>query len=283
MKNYGLASVAEFLDDFVVYRNLVPMDPGLPSLDALRGALDLTESVTPRKSEPDYGRVMVQLLKQARALDAPGAEIKRLVYVGDTRLNDGTAFANACRAGGWPGIAFIGSEKGDAPQVEIVEQDGQTLYLANRWSMLADFDAYCAENGFPLDAETAVILDLDKTTVGARGRNDHVINTARVAAVRRTVGDLLGNAFDPVSFQEAYDLLNQTQFHPFTTDNRRSLMGLKPGEKGAVSTSLKDGGDQIEYEEQDPRIHRIWLQEMKNNNVVPQMEKWVPTPADAAE
>jgi hypothetical protein len=166
---------------------------------------------------------MVQLLKQARALSAPGTEIARLVYVGDTRLNDGTAFVNACRAGGWPGIAFIGAEKGELPRIEIVEQDGQTLFLANRWSVLADFDVYCAENGFPLDAQTAVILDLDKTTLGARGRNDHVINTARVAAVRRTVGDLLGDAFDPASFQEAYDLLNQTEFHPFTTDNQDYL------------------------------------------------------------
>ena len=30
----------------------------------------------------------------------------------------------------------------------------------------------------------------------------------------------------------------------------------KPGEKGAVSPSIKEGGDQIEYEDQDPRIHR---------------------------
>ena len=34
--------------------------------------------------------------------------------------------------------------------------------------------------------------------------------------------------------------------YPFTTANRRSLLGIKPGEKGAVSTSLKDGGDQID-------------------------------------
>lgn len=223
MKNYGPASVAEFLDDFVVYRNLVPMDVRLPSLDALRGTLDLPEGVTPRKSDPDYGRVMVHLLQQARALSAPGTEIARLVYVGDTRLNDGTAFVNACRAGGWPGIAFIGAEKGGAPQVEVAEQDGQTLYLANRWSLLADFDAYCHAHGFPPDERTAVILDLDKTTLGARGRNDHVINAARVAAVRRTVGDLLGDAFDADSFQEAYNLLNRTEFHPFTTDNQDYL------------------------------------------------------------
>ena len=68
--------------------------------------------------------------------------------------------------------------------------------------------------------------------------------------------------------------------YPFTTENRRSLIGLKPGENGAVSTSLKDGGDQIEYPDQDPRIHRMWLAAMKKNGAPPRMDKWVPTPKD---
>lgn len=223
MKNYGLASVADFMGDMIVYRNLAAMDARLPGLDALRGVVGIPDNVTPRKSELDYGRVMVHLLREARALDAPGVALARLVYVGDTRLNDGTAFVNACRAGSWPGIAFIGAEKGAAPQVEVVAENGLPLYLANRWTMLADFDVYCREHGFPLDERTAVILDLDKTTLGARGRNDHVINDARIAAVRRTVGELLGDTFNPESFQEAYDLLNQTEFHPFTTDNQDYL------------------------------------------------------------
>ena len=33
----------------------------------------------------------------------------------------------------------------------------------------------------------------------------------------------------------------------------------------AVSMSVKEGGDQIEYEDQDPRIHRIWLEDMRKN------------------
>jgi len=66
-------------------------------------------------------------------------------------------------------------------------------------------------------------MDLDKTLLGARGRNDHVIDAARVAAVRRTVGDLLGDQFDPEGFQAAYDRLNQPEFHPFTTDNQDYL------------------------------------------------------------
>ena len=64
--------------------------------------------------------------------------------------------------------------------------------------------------------------------------------------------------------------------YPLTTSVRRSLWGLKPGEKGAVSTSIKEGGDQYEYEDQDPRIHKIWLDEMKKNGVEPKMQKWFP-------
>ena len=62
--------------------------------------------------------------------------------------------------------------------------------------------------------------------------------------------------------------------YPLTKDKRRSLIGLKPGEKGAVSTSIKEGGDQIEYEDQDPRIHMIWLEEMEKNKIVPKMDNF---------
>ena len=40
---------------------------------------------------------------------------------------------------------------------------------------------------------------------------------------------------------------------------RRQARATRP----AVSNSVKEGGDQIEYEDQDPRIHRIWLEEMR--------------------
>ena len=74
--------------------------------------------------------------------------------------------------------------------------------------------------------------------------------------------------------------------YPLTYTQRRSLLGVKPGEKGAVSTSIREGGDQIEYDDQDPRIHRLWLEEMKAHNVEPKMEKFIPSghrPADILE
>ena len=71
--------------------------------------------------------------------------------------------------------------------------------------------------------------------------------------------------------------------YPLTYAQRRSLLGVKPGEKGAVSTSIKEGGDQIEYDDQDPRIHRLWLEEMKVHDVEPKMEKFIPNERHAAD
>jgi hypothetical protein len=119
--------VSDFLDDRIVYRNLVPVDSRLPPLAQIRPLVGLPAGLVPRKSELAYAQVIAHLLREARALDRPGLSIERLIYVGDTRLNDGSAFANICQAGGWPGLAFIGSERGDTPQVEVVEQQMRTM------------------------------------------------------------------------------------------------------------------------------------------------------------
>jgi hypothetical protein len=231
MKIFGKTTISEFLGDLIVYRNLTPLDPRLPGLDALRDQVGLPAGRLPRKSETDYARVIVHLLQRARALDAPGTSIKRLIYVGDTRMNDGNAFANLCRAGGWPGLAFIGHETDEpahtetmaAPTADEKANDQPTLYLSNRWSALSDFDRFCAAQHFPIDTTTAIVVDLDKTAMGARGRNAHVIDQVRVLAVRHTVADLLGDAFDESAFRTAYTQLNQPKFHPFTTDNQDYL------------------------------------------------------------
>ena len=228
MKNYGRTSVNEFLGDFIVYRNLVPVDGRLPPLGDVAAKVDVEAGRIPRKSEPAYARVIARLLGEARRLGGSRAEIRRLVYVGDTRLNDGTAFANVCSAGDWPGLAFIAAEAEGPVQLEFVPAStGQareaTLCLANRWAALPDFDRYCRQRDFALDESTAVVVDLDKTALGARGRNDRVIDQARVEAVRRTVGGLLGADFDQEGFQRAYDLLNQPEYHAFTADNQDYL------------------------------------------------------------
>ncbi|HKT16668.1 MAG TPA: cupin domain-containing protein [Stellaceae bacterium] len=69
--------------------------------------------------------------------------------------------------------------------------------------------------------------------------------------------------------------------YPLTAASRRT--GGDGEDIGATAKSLKEGGDQIEYEDQDPRIHPLWLAEMKRNGgrVDPLMYKWFPAEAAA--
>ncbi len=216
----GLTSLYESLGDFIVYRNLIPADPRLPSVDDLRANLSLEARALPRKAEPVYGAVLAEMLRHGRRVEIPRGSIQRIVYVGDTRMNDGTAFQNLCAAGNWPGWAFIGADDLSSPLQTEVEA---SLYLANRWSALPDFLRFLEDQSFALDETTAVVVDVDKTAVGARGRNDKVIDEARVEGVKRTVGDLLGPRFDETAFRTAYEELNQSAYHAFTADNQDYL------------------------------------------------------------
>jgi hypothetical protein len=53
---------------------------------------------------------------------------------------------------------------------------------------------------------------------------------------------------------------------------RREILG----EKVAFSTSTKEGGDQIEYEDQDPRIHPIYLEELARLGLTAKMDRYFP-------
>ncbi len=215
-----MASLCELFGDRIVYRNLAPADERLPGLSQLQRGLGLDAGALPRKAEPAYGMVVAEMLRRARSLDLPGATVRRLLYIGDTQMNDSTAFRSICAAAEWPGWAFIGRD--DLRTPASVQLDG-LLYLSNRWSALPDFLGFVEEQGLPLDEETAVVIDVDKTAIGARGRNDRVIDKARVDAVQCTVAGLLGPSFDQAVFDRAYDTLRQATYHPFTADNQDYL------------------------------------------------------------
>jgi hypothetical protein len=99
----------------------------------------------------------------------------------------------------------------------------ERLYLANRWSLLPEFLEFVAGVGFGLDEGTAVVIDMDKTAVGARGRNDAVIDEARLEGVHNTVAGLLGEDFDETAFRAVYSELNRPAYHAFTADNQDYL------------------------------------------------------------
>ena len=58
--------------------------------------------------------------------------------------------------------------------------------------------------------------------------------------------------------------------YPITALKHQMNVG-NPGEKQKISLSVKAGGNQIEYEDQDPRIHALWLEEMRKAGIAPKL------------
>lgn len=221
MKFHGTTSLHELFDDLVILRNLAPFDPRLPGLADAWQEMGLPSPRTPRKHEPEYARASVWFVNRARALERPDAPVRELLFIGDTAMADGNAFRSLARAGGWPGWCFIGSEKLSQP-AEFVQQD-DNVTLSNRWAGLADWLASAQAAGARIDAGTAVVIDMDKTAVAARGRNAPVMDAARIEGVERTVATSLGDAYNRDLFLTAYNTLNDPAFHPFTADNQDYL------------------------------------------------------------
>ncbi len=210
-------TIADFLGDRVVYRNLSPCDPALPKLADIWAEVGLERLRVPRKTESVYAAIMVRFLQTAQAQRGL-SPLKRLLVIGDNLRSDGTAAKNLGEY--LPMRCFIGGDKMD--EAAHVQTDG-TLMLANRWSALKEFLTWVQTEGITLDEQTALLLDLDKTVLGAKGRNDKVIDQARVTAVRCTVEELMGGNFDETAFRQVYDRLNQPTYHAFTGDNQDNL------------------------------------------------------------
>jgi len=217
MKIQGTTTIAAYLGDFVVYRLLEPADRRLPGLRALAGDLGLAGQGVPRKTDAAYARVVARILQAARTLERPGRVLRYLLYVGDSPQLDGQAFLNLLEEGDWIGRAFIGKDSFAEPPALV--KDGN-IYRSNRWTGLTDFLAHLRQEGIPLDGSCAVVVDLDKTILGPRGRNDQMIDAARAQAAVHVAGQVLGEAFDETAFNRAYQELIQPKYHFFTQDNQ---------------------------------------------------------------
>ncbi|HSR55734.1 MAG TPA: hypothetical protein VLN73_05810, partial [Alphaproteobacteria bacterium] len=55
--------------------------------------------------------------------------------------------------------------------------------------------------------------------------------------------------------------------YPFTGERKKQA--------GMLGVSVKDGGRQIEYEDQDPRIHRIYLDELAKHGAPCRMSEFM--------
>jgi len=211
-------TLADSMGDCVVYRNLDPMWEGMPGLRSAWARIGLDHYYIPRKTAPEYATVLVYYLREAQRLRGSSTPLQRLLFIGDTLMLDGSAARNLGQYLALRG--FIGADRlQQAPQTEIQGE----LMVANRWSALADFLAWVDSERWAADERTVLLVDLDKTSLGPRGRNDKVIDNARVTAIQSTMRAALGEGFDREAFRAFYDALNQPAYHSFTADNQDYL------------------------------------------------------------
>jgi len=207
-------NLAAVLDDRVAYRNLEPIMPDLGGLRAAWEEIGLDVYRIPRKTEPDYARVLLHFVQRAQALRGQ-PPVERLLFIGDTPMNDAQAARNLGDL--LPLRGFIGADRLAEPASTKIEGG---LMHSNRWVGLAAWLDWLRAHAIPVDERTALLLDIDKTLMGARGRNDHVIDAARVSAIEATMHAALGDTYDEGRFRVTYRRINQTVFHPFTKDNQ---------------------------------------------------------------
>ena len=222
VENFGRAKLSDFFGDWVIYRNLEPLDKRLPGLKSAAYKMGLAGDRIPRKLERDYAKAALWFGEEAQRLRGVATPLQEILFIGDTLLNDGTAYRNMRAMSGLAGTCFIGSEKmTQEPSVEINENDN--VYVANRWSALGGWMAWALDSGLRLDARTLVIVDIDKTALGAKGRNDLVIDTARLEGIYRTMDSVLGEDFARHAFEREYAELNRASYHFLTEDNQDYL------------------------------------------------------------
>jgi len=103
---------------------------------------------------------------------------------------------------------LIVNKPSTSPKLEREQGVGRLVASGNHWQVGYDFEHLCRAEGFRSSEKSAAILDLDETILGAQGRNDAVINQARVAAVTASVESTLRSAYDADRFRTNYEVLN---------------------------------------------------------------------------
>lgn len=210
--------LSDVYGDLVIYRDLEPLDKRIKGLRKAAGKMGVMGDAIPRKHDEDYAVATIWFIEEAQQLREVSKNIKELLVVGDSAYNDGHAFRNVCEVGRWSGSCFIGAESfGEKPKGKL---DAETnIYESNRWGALATWAAWLVEQEYRLNEETAVIVDIDKTLIGARGRNDQMIDQARLAGIYRTLDSVLGNRFDKAAFERQFAELSEPKYNHITEDN----------------------------------------------------------------
>ncbi len=222
LRVHGRASLSDYFGDFVIYRKLEPLDRRMPGLKAAYYRMGLPDDHIPRKLDADYAKAAVWLAKEGQRVRGVQTELSELIFIGDTLHNDGQAYTNMIEVSEWAGSCAIGRACNEEDLV-IDTDDEAGVFCANRWCALSAWVQWTLDRGLHVDERTVAVVDIDKTALGAKGRNDKVIDAARLEGIYRTMVDVLGEDFNRGEFEQEYAELNRARYHFLTADNQDYL------------------------------------------------------------
>ncbi|MFV9506616.1 MAG: hypothetical protein AB4911_18860 [Oscillochloridaceae bacterium umkhey_bin13] len=208
------ATIADLTGDAVLYRDLEPCDPALPRIAALRAKLGMADGPLPRKRDRAYAQLILALAHAAQAVRG-GPPLTCVAVIGDTD-NDRLLAIHLDELGALAAYGFIGEDRPVAP--ETMEWQGKVA-LATRWHLLDAWAATLETQGCDW-SRTALLIDIDKTLLGPRGRSDGAIDDARAEGALAVAATLAGPGLDVAAFRRTYAELCHRQWHSFTLDNQ---------------------------------------------------------------
>ncbi|MBC7195273.1 MAG: hypothetical protein H5U37_06430, partial [Caldisericia bacterium] len=152
-------------EDLIVFRELNVIKKDFPNFEKIKEILSINE--LPRKKDKNYALVLSFIIDKI-------GDFNKVIYIGDTFLNDKSVIENLTNLNKYEVYGIITEGKGEFKREK-------NIILNNSWENLVNL---IKELNLNFDNNTFIITDIDKTLIGARGRNDLSIDKARFDAIK---------------------------------------------------------------------------------------------------
>ncbi len=225
---YKRGKLSDIFGRRIVFRELNPVDRDLPQFSEIKKVFSLKR--LPRKKDAEYAKALSYIFSKA-------GSFKKVFYIGDTLMSDASVIENFANLSIYEVFGVITREG---------ELDGfsekKHFVVSGSWSALGDVISVFEKKHFAIDEETVLVIDIDKTAIGVRGRNDSAIDKARLDAIKELASEIFGN-IDEEKFSAAYECANRKEFFYITEDNQDivSLLSFFIYDGVVSETDLKSG------------------------------------------
>ncbi|MGB9694620.1 MAG: hypothetical protein ACP5SB_01385 [Caldisericaceae bacterium] len=195
--SFRRGTLNDIFKDYIVFRELRPIKEGLSSFEELGNK---SHKGFPRKKDKEYAAILCQIFRSAMSFS-------KIVYIGDTFLSDLAVIENIKELG-YDVFGVITDETG-----KNSESKYPYIVFNNSWDQLSNYVVDKINN------ETVLVVDIDKTAIGARGRNDSSVDKARTDAILDLAKRVFKNP-EKDEFMRLYHYIHAKDFLNFTQDNQ---------------------------------------------------------------